>query len=321
MSLGKILITGAAGLVGQNLIAILNLKQDDINQPKTRCEIVAIDKNSANLNILKELHPDIKCLNLDLKNQGSWEVELKDISCVVILHAHITGLKKQDFVDNNITATENLLNACKKYNIPKVIHVSSSVVNSVAEDFYTETKLEQEKMVANSGIPYTILRPTLMFGWFDPKHLGWLSRFMQKTPIFPIPGRGEFIRQPLYAKDFSRVIISLIQSEARNEAFDIVGEEDITYIDLITKIKKLVNSKTLIFPLPYSAFSLLLKSYALFFKNPPFTADQLKALVAGDYFTGVSIEKTFAVKPTPIREALVETFCHPSFSKVVLEKT
>ena len=72
--------------------------------------------------------------------------------------------------------------------MPNLIHISSSVVNSKANDFYSKSKREQEELVINSGIPCHILRPTLMFGWFDRKHLGWLSRFMSKVPIFPIPG-------------------------------------------------------------------------------------------------------------------------------------
>ena len=41
-----------------------------------------------------------------------------------------------------------------------------------------------------------------MFGWFDRKHLGWLARFMCRVPVFPIPGSGEYLRQPLYVGDF-----------------------------------------------------------------------------------------------------------------------
>jgi hypothetical protein len=47
-----------------------------------------------------------------------------------------------------------------------------------------------------------------MFGWFDRKHLGWLSRFMKKVPVFPIPGHGRYMRQPLYGgRDFANIII------------------------------------------------------------------------------------------------------------------
>ena len=57
-----------------------------------------------------------------------------------------------------------------------------------------------------SNLSHCVARPTLMFGWFDPKHFGWLSRFMAKVPVFPIPGSGKYMRQPLYVIDFCRVL-------------------------------------------------------------------------------------------------------------------
>ena len=86
-------------------------------------------------------------------------------------------------------------------------------MESAADDFYTNSKKEQERAVKDSGIPCPILRPTLMFGWFDRKHLGWLSRFLQKVPVFPIPGNGRYMRQPLYVGDFCNVIISCIENK------------------------------------------------------------------------------------------------------------
>ena len=65
-----------------------------------------------------------------------------------------------------------------------------------------------------------------------------------------------------------------------------------------------------------NAFALLLRTYALFTDRPPFTADQLEALTAGDEFSGVDIEKTFGVRPTPFREAIRETFLDPVYGKV-----
>ena len=79
------------------------------------------------------------------------------------------------------------------------MHVSSSVIESSANDDYSKSKARQEELVVKSGLPYTVLRPTLMFGWFDRKHLGWLSQFMSSSPVFPIPGNGNYVRQPLYA--------------------------------------------------------------------------------------------------------------------------
>src|SRR5277367_5415997 len=99
-----------------------------------------------------------------------------------------------------------------RHKVPYIVSISSSVVNSMAVDNYTETKKAQEALIAASGIKQVVLRPTLMFGWFDRKHLGWLARFMQRVPVFPIPGSGRYLRQPLYAGDFCDIIMSSIES-------------------------------------------------------------------------------------------------------------
>jgi len=68
-------------------------------------------------------------------------------------------------------------------------------------------------------------------------------------------------------------------------------------------------------------FDMLLRIYALFSDRPPFTASQLKALTAGDDFSGVDIEKTFGFKPAKFADGIRETFCHPEFSQFVVERT
>jgi nucleoside-diphosphate-sugar epimerase len=309
----KIVITGAAGLVGQNLIVLL--------KEKGYRNIIAIDKNQHNLSILKSLHPDITIIEADLSEKGAWQNAFDGASVCLLLHAQITGLHSADFIQNNITATQHVVDAIKQHKVSFTVHISSSVVNSVADDDYTRTKKDQEQLVLASGINCCVLRPTLMFGWFDPKHFGWLSRFMEKTPFFPIPGNGRFLRQPLYSRDFCRVIIAAMEKQPSGQIFDIVGKETIDYIDVIKNIKKLKQLKTKIICIPYSLFYGLLKIYALFNKNPPFTADQLKALTAGDYFTGIDIEQEFNVHPTPLAQAFTETFTDPTYSKIVLERT
>lgn len=307
----KIILPGGAGLVGQNLVT--RLKQQGYKN------LVVLDKHQTNLDTLRELHPDITIEHADLATTGAWEKYFENADVVVMLQAQIGGLNEDPFVRNNITSTENILNLIKKHKIPYTVHISSSVVESVANDYYTDTKKDQEKLVVDSGINCVILRPTLMFGWFDRKHLGWLARFMKKVPLFPIPGNGRYMRQPLYVGDFCNIIISCIKQPISGKAFNISGLEKIDYIDIIKQIKKSTQAHCLIVNIPYGLFYVLLKIWALFDKNPPFTADQLKALTAGDEFEVIDWEKTFNIRATPFAKAVDETFNHPIYSKVLLE--
>lgn len=308
----KIVVTGAAGLVGQNLIVLL--------KEKGYQNIVAIDKHEYNLNILKELHPEVTTILADLAEEGAWMESFAGTSCLLMLQAQITGKNSELFVRNNITSTEKVLAAVRQHQIPYIVHISSSVVNSVADDDYTNTKKAQEKIVVESGFAHCVLRPTLMFGWFDPKHLGWLSRFMEKVPVFPIPGNGRYMRQPLYNRDFGKIIIDCMEKQPQGTTYDVVGDQQVDYVDIIKTIKQVKQLKTPILHIPYSLFYVLLKVYALFSSKPPFTAEQLKALTAGDCFTGVDTEATFGVKQTPFYQAMQETFCDARYKHIVLKR-
>jgi nucleoside-diphosphate-sugar epimerase len=308
----KIVLTGAAGLVGQNLI--VELKSQGFTN------LVAIDKHAYNMGILRELHPDVTAIEADVAVAGEWENAFEDAACVVQLHAQITSKYPEEFIRNNIDATKIVLDAIKRHAVPYLVHISSSVVVSVANDDYTNTKKAQEKLVVESGIRHTVLRPTLMFGWFDPKHFGWLSRFMAKTPVFPIPGDGRYMRQPLYERDFCRCIADCIVRERHGEIYDVVGDTRIDYVDIIHTIKKAKGLRTWIVHIPYGFFGFLLRVYALFSGKPPFTADQLKALSAGDDFKGVDTQAVFGVKQTPFADAVRESYCDPRYSDIVLKR-
>lgn len=307
----KIILPGGAGLVGQNLVARLIAKG--------YTNIIVIDKHNANLEILKAIHPQVITKYADISKPGNWQDHFIGAEVVVMLQAQIGGLYYQEFADNNISSTSLILDLVKNKNIPYLVHISSSVVESVADDFYTRSKIEQEKLVLASGILCPILRPTLMFGWFDRKHLGWLARLMQKIPIFPIPGNGRFMRQPLYVGDFCGVIISCIENKIPSGIFNISGHQKIDYIDMIRIIKKATGAKAIILKIPYGVFYALLWIWALFDRKPPFTTQQLKALVAKDEFEVSDWPEFFGVPYTPFEKAIEETFNHPVYSKVVLE--
>lgn len=308
----KIVITGAAGLVGQNLVSLLS----EFGYK----HIIAIDKHTCNCALLKKMNPDITVINEDLADKGSWQTTFQDASRVIILHAQINSLNQNDFIRNNITATKNVLEMIKKYRIKHTVHISSCSVVSRNMDEYGRTKKQQEQLVIDSNISCSILRPSIMFGLFDNKNFGWLAHFMSKSPIFPIPGNGRYMRQPLYCRDFCQAIRICMEKELTGEPIGIVGAEEIDYVDIIKLIKKKQKSKTLILKLPYSFFKVLIHIYCLFDKNPPFTTDQLKALCAGDCFEGINYKKHFGIAQTDLVTAFEETFTAGRHQKTRLEE-
>ncbi|MCP3871004.1 MAG: NAD-dependent epimerase/dehydratase family protein [Gammaproteobacteria bacterium] len=307
----RIVITGGAGLVGQNLIVHL--------KSRGYTDLVTIDKHLHNTRILQQLHPDIEVISADLSQPGDWEQAMEGGGALVMLHAQIGGLNKGAFIANNVTATRRVLEAAQARGVKHLVHISSSVVNSQAVDNYTETKESQEKLVLDCPIPHVILRPTLMFGWFDRKHLGWLARFMKRVPLYPVPGDGRYMRQPLYAKDFCNIIMACLATPPGETVYDISGLQKIHYIDMMRSIRKVTGARTAIIRVPYQLFWWLLRIYALFDSDPPFTTRQLEALTIVEEFPVIDWPGIFGVAPTALDQAFEETFNDPRYSSLVLE--
>ena len=305
----NIVITGGAGLVGQNLLVRL------LARGCTGLHV--LDKSAHNLAIAERLHPGVAFAQADLAEPGSWQETLSKADIVVMLHAQIGGIVVEDFYRNNVQATENILAATPVS--AYIVHVSSSVIESSADDDYTKSKTQQEALVVNSGLAYVVLRPTLMFGWFDRKHFGWLSQFMSASPVFPIPGHGNYIRQPLFAGDFCEIIIACMQQRHAAQSYNISGKEKIGFLEILRLIKAAKGSFTLLLKIPYVLFYILLRVYAIFDRDPPFTTTQLRALVTDEVFEDIDWEEIFGVKATPLAAAITETFTDPLYSKIRLK--
>ena len=307
----NVFLPGGAGLVGLNLIALLQQDHPD-------WRLLVVDKKREAVEAGRRLFPAVQFVVEDLtERQGNrWPSLIEGCDACVMLQAEIGNTDPDAFERNNILSTRVVLEELQRAGVRRLVHISSSVVNSVATDLYTTSKRRQEEMVVAQWAGVVVLRPTLMFGWFDRKHLGWLARFMQKLPLFPIPGSGRFIRQPLYVGDFCRVIESCLEQPALQGAYDITGTERVSYISLMRQLRDAVGAAPLFIHLPIPLFGVLLQLWALISRKPAFTRDQLTALTAGDEFEVIDWPAIFSVEPTSLATALRITHSDPRFAAV-----
>ena len=309
----KLFLPGGAGLVGLNLIHQIQNKHPD-------WELIVVDKKEKSIEIARNLFSNDRisfiCEDLNITKDAKWPSLINNCDACVMLQAEIGNTDENQFWYNNVESTLTIIKELKKNNVKRLVHISSSVVNSVSNDQYTLTKRKQEEIVKTEWIDPIILCPTLMFGWFDRKHLGWLAKFMKKFLVFPIPGNGRFIRQPLYVGDFCKVIISCLLDYKLVGVYEISGLEKISYITLMKLLRKTVNAKTFMINLPIPIFGFLLQIWAVFTFKPAFTKSQLKALTAGDQFEILDWPKIFKVDHTPVKKAFEITFKDKKFSSV-----
>jgi len=293
--MNKVLLAGGAGLVGQSLLKVLD---------HSELQITVADKDAFLVNKLRSEFSDVKFITLDLSDGEVVKKLALSFDCIVMMQALIKGLEYYDFHQNTVISTQNLLEQIKNQKVsPYLIHVSSSVINSRADDFYTQSKREQEQLVKDSDLKKVILRPTLMYGEGDNKHFYALINLMRKFPFFPLPGSGKYIRQPLYALDFAHVIKDCIQ-DPKAGIFNISGLEFITFKDCLMKFKRHYRCFSLIIPIPVFMFRFLLRVAAFITKKVPFTEQQLDALIIPETFERIDWPTIFNTTYTKFEDGI-----------------
>jgi len=294
----KIIITGAGGLLGLNLLTLID---------SSKYKIIAIDKKIKNLYLAKLINPNIETKVIDLAKKSNLKEIFEGAECVIQLQAQISAHNSKPYIKNNIESVKNVINTCEENKIPNLIHLSSSVVISISKDDYTKTKTKGEEIVKSSKCPHTILRPPLMYGCFDIKHLDHIIKTFDKSLFIPLPGNGKYIRQPLYVRDMAKIILGLIERKPKNKIYNIIGKENIYFIDLLKIIRKTKNKKTFFIKIPKPLFILMLNIYSFIFKKKTLNSNQLKSLSAGDIFPVDDWEDEFNIKYTNFHQGIKET--------------
>ena len=221
----KIVITGASGFVARHLRNYLS---------KQNVELISISRNN-----FRKFKNESKFISKNY-NEKAFLKKIKNADALI----HLVGIGKQstkiDYNSVNIEFTKNIVNLCKKAKIPKFVYTSGLGVSSDTSLGYFISKYKAEKIIINSGLNYTIFRPSYIVGR-DDQFTKYLKKQIKNGEII-IPGSGSYLIQPIYIKDVVEIIFQSIRKKVfQNKIFDLVGPEYITfeqYVKLFSKKNK-----------------------------------------------------------------------------------
>jgi len=218
----KIVITGASGFVAKNLRKYLSEKN---------IKLISISRSN-----FKQFKNELKIVS---KNYDEKHILPKIQNSDALIH--LVGIGKQstktDYNMVNVEFTKHIINLCNKAKINKLVYSSGLGVSANPSLGYFISKYKAEKIIVNSGLNYTIFRPSYIVGK-DDLFTKYLKKQVKKGKI-EIPGSGTYSIQPIYINDVVKVILqSIIQPKFKNKIIDLVGPDYITfekYVKLFSK--------------------------------------------------------------------------------------
>lgn len=156
---------------------------------------------------------------------------------------------KENF-DSAVQNSQTLIAAALDAGVRRIVHVSIANPSAESRLGYYRGKAAVEEAVRESGMAYSILRPTVIFGAEDilVNNIAW---FVRRFPVFGIPGDGKYGIRPIYVGDMARLLVGAAERE-RNEIVDAVGPETFAFEEMVQLVAEKVGKRVRVVRMPAS---------------------------------------------------------------------
>lgn len=288
-----ILLTGATGFVGGYVARQL------VSQGmKLRC----LARSTSGIERLAGL--GVEVARGDVTNPGSLDDALRGVDAVVHLVAIIVEKGEATFERVNHQGTLNLLGACRRAGVRRIVHMSNIGVAPKAGFPFMHSKWRAEEAVKSSGLDWTVLRSSIMFGAGD-EFITKLAGIARGAPIFPIIGTGRSRFQPIWVEDTARCVAKVLADPATiGQVLPIGGPDHLTYEQIVDIIMEALGMKKPKIHLPVGLLTPLAAFMAAVQPRPLITPGQLSQLALDNTTDLDAVERAFGFRPARLHDKI-----------------
>ncbi|MCR3955128.1 MAG: NAD(P)H-binding protein [Gudongella sp.] len=201
--------------------------------------------------------------------------------------------------------TPNIVNVCREMNINRAVFISTTGIFTKLNPDSKGIRLEAERLVKESNLDYTIIRPTMIYGTPKDRNMWRLVKYLKKLPILPILGDGTYLQQPVYVKDLAWAVVSAYETDKSiKKAYNISGLKPLTYNEVVDVTGKSLGKKVFKIHVPMNLSYSLLKIYEKISSKPKLKAEQVLRLNENKDFSHDEATKDFGYKPISFEDGI-----------------
>ena len=295
-----ILVTGACGAMGSVLVRGLIAAGNKVRacvMPGDPC-VSRIADSSAEL------------WEADITDSQQMQGICNGITTVYHLAAIIITPNEWIFQSINVEGTRIVLEEAQKAHVDHFIYISSASVTYPYPTPYSLSKRRAEALVVASGIPYTIIRPTLVYGKIGGQEFDMYLVYLLKFPVVPFIGNGHALKQPVHVDDIMRGLLMLPgNSVTYGKIYNFSGSEAITMRDFSRLCLTLLGKphKPFVY-LPVWLCRCIGRGMALFMKNPPLTWQVIAGIIQDANLDPSEAMRDIGYKPVKVSDHIHTCF-------------
>jgi uncharacterized protein YbjT (DUF2867 family) len=295
-----ILVTGATGYIGRHLEARLA----QIGE-RPRCLVRNVRRAEKILPAGK-----VELAQGDTTLAAMLAAALQGVD-TVIHAAFLTADRKQSagnrYYDTNVRGTANLITAAQAAGVTRIIEMSGLGTQPDKPGSYMQGRYEAERMLKESGLNWTIIQPSVLFGK-DAPFIKGLTDLIRTSPVVPLIGGGKIQFQPIYVEDVVSVVLKVLHDPERtnHRTYTIGGPEYYTFTQIINMLLGAMHKSRIEVPAPTPLVAIGAAAMEAVLPRPPLTRAAM-TLFTFDNITDInSVERDFGFTPMSFRAFLAE---------------
>jgi uncharacterized protein YbjT (DUF2867 family) len=289
----KVIVAGGTGFLGKALVSGLI---------ENRHQVVLLRRSSSKSKAPEM--PEIQAVEVDFVNP----MVSTDLSGDVIIN--LIGIIREfpskgiTFHKSHYLVTKYLVDMARQNGIKRFLQMSALGVKPDGQTGYEQTKFAAECYLRESGLDWTIFRPSIIVGP-NAGLIGLLSNMISRLPVVPVIGNGCYKVQPVYIKDvITGFVRSLENDKSIGRIFEFGGPEIMTFNQMIDTLGDVMGKGS---PIKFHQPIWMLRLMAALFGHFslfPVTKDQIVMLLEENFTEDKSYFEFFGITPTPLKQAL-----------------
>jgi uncharacterized protein YbjT (DUF2867 family) len=189
--------------------------------------------------------------------------------------------------------------------IDRAVFVSTTAVTTALPAHSKGIRLDAEQRIRESGLKWTILRPTMIYGAPEDRNLSRLLTLLPRVPLLPVPGGGRQLQQPVHVADVADAVLTAVERPAAaGRNYDVAGPQPLSFAQLLRECARAVGSRTRFVPLPLTPLVAAAHGYELLSARPRIRAEQLRRLAEDKVFAIDEAARDLGYAPRPFTDGI-----------------
>jgi NADH dehydrogenase len=286
----KVFVTGASGFVGRRLVARL---------VRGGGSVTAFVRTPGSLGNLAGAGLTVAIGVVEDRDA----VERAAAGCDAVVHlANASGVVDEARVQAvNVRGTEHVLAAARATGMRRVVFTST--ISAMRERLgpYGRSKRLAEELLRAAGIPFVILRPSLVYGGGESGLVASLAQRLRSLPVMPVIGDGRIELDPVHLDDLCAVIEAcLVRDDVLGQTYDVLGPDRVSLDDFLRRLGGVLGVQRPLLHVPASAALLLAHLLGRVMVQPPITVDNVLGLTSPARVDRQATERAFPIAWTPL---------------------